>query len=226
MTVRCSIRLIVQAIEVDGKVLNLIGCALQVVDLIPRVAADGHTLMVNTPSLLPPPHPFSPVQVGGFGHPNKHRMAKLFFHSFGGKPSCFPSRRGGCYGLSAPTHADIFFMDPIEVGRTTFLHARTTHKSDAYSGGKLPTKENVPMNMMLPTQQHCVDDDLDGIKSCIAVPANPKDYLSRVYGKNWRTPIQFKVHVHSELNRARGLGVALYSELNKFNSIELQVMVT
>ena len=129
MTVKCSIRLTVQAIEVDGKVLNLIGCALQVVDLIPRVAADGHTLMVNTPSLLPPPHPFSPVQVAGFGNPNKHRMAKFFFHSFGGKPSCFPSRRGGCYGLSAPTHADIFFMDPIEVGGTSSCPAERPTKA-------------------------------------------------------------------------------------------------
>ena len=142
-------------------------------------------------------------------------MAKLFFHSFGGKPSCFPSRRAGCYGLSAPTHADIFFMDPIEVEGTTFLHARVSHKSDTYSGGKLPTKENVPMNMMLPTQLHCVDDDADGIKSCIAVPASPKDYLSRVYGKDWQTPIQFKVHDYSELNRVRGLGKPKSIALNR-----------
>ena len=155
------------------------------------------------------------MQVGGFGDPNKHRMAKLFFHSFGGKPSCFPSRRAGCYGLSAPTHADIFFMDPIEVEGTTFLHARVSHKSDTYSGGKLPTKENVPMNMMLPTQLHCVDDDADGIRSCIAVPASPKDYLSRVYGKGWRTPIKFKVDACSELNRVSGLGKPKIIALNR-----------
>ena len=71
------------------------------------------------------------------------------------------------------------------------------------------------MSMMLPTQQHCVDDDLDGIKSCIAVPASPKDYLSRVYGKDWQTPIQFKVHDYSELNRVRGLGKPKSIALNR-----------
>ena len=105
------------------------------------------------------------MQVGGFDHPNKHRIAKLFFHSSGGKPPRFRLRRGGCYGLSVPTHTDIFFKGAIQVEGTTFLHARKSHKPDAYSGGGLPTNESTPMRMMLPTQLHCVDDDLDAIMS-------------------------------------------------------------
>jgi hypothetical protein len=66
----------------------------KVMDLIPKVAQDGHVLMV-----------------GGFGHEHPKRMAKLFFHHFGGNQSCYPPPMAGCYGLSAPTHADIFFMD-------------------------------------------------------------------------------------------------------------------
>ena len=34
------------------KNVDLIDCALQVIDLIPRVTTDGHTLMVNIPTRL------------------------------------------------------------------------------------------------------------------------------------------------------------------------------
>ena len=78
----------------------------------------------------------------------------------------------------------------------TVVHYRVRRvvKSPSYLGGeRVPTREDVPMGMVLPTHLHCVDDDHDGIQSCIAVPANPEDYLSRVYGKGWQTPLRFHV---------------------------------
>jgi len=47
-----------------------------------------------------------------------------------------------------------------------------------------------PQEMILPTQQWCIDDDGDGLQTCVAVPNKPEAYLARVYGKNWKTPVR------------------------------------
>ena len=145
--------------------------------------------------------------MGGFGSSSKWRLAKVFFHNFWGNQTCVPDGLSGCHGISAATHADVFFMEIFEYQSTKYLRARghDPHK-------RRPTRETVPSWLILPTKKHCVDDDGDGVESCIAVPARAETYLRRVYGNGWRWPARFKVCMQSTclvLDLIRSLSVVV-----------------
>ena len=109
----------------------------------------------------------------------------MFFDNFRGNPACYPDQKSGCFGFVAPTHADLFFMDRIEWQGQAYLRSRTGSEQSI-----IDQRNDCLEDLILPTKQWCIDDDADGLPTCVAVPKSPRAYLARVYGQGWRTPIR------------------------------------
>lgn len=143
-----------------------------VMALVDRVKADGHTL-----------------RIGDFGSNSglrTPRIAKIFWGTF--PDDCIPRTDARCYGFEGPAHVDFFFVDHgLQTPTDPYFRIYTPNRrGDVMWTRNSGSYHFLPTEPVFPIERLCDIPEMDGL--CLAVPRDRERMVDYRYGGDWMKP--------------------------------------